>query len=41
MEKKKEESTGPEVLHALRSMNLRLLGEKSKSKSFLVFFSRI
>ena len=38
MEKKKEESTGPELLHAFRSINLRLLGGKSKSKSFLLFF---
>ena len=38
MEKKKEESTGPEFLHTFRSINLRLLSEKSKSKSFLVFF---
>ena len=33
MEKKKEESTGPEFLHTFRSINLRLLSEKGKSKS--------
>ena len=38
MVKKKEENAGPEVLHTFRSINLRLLSEKGKSKSFLVFF---